>query len=109
SGSRGPNPSGVRLWDASTGKLVRMIASGSEVRCVAFSPDGSLLAVGTWGVGNVRGMSLSIWSVSKGERVASLAGHSAYVSGVVFSKDGKTLYSSSADGTVIAWDVPESR
>ena len=39
----------VRLWDVKTGALVRTIAVGDLPWSVAFSPDGSSLAVGTLG------------------------------------------------------------
>jgi len=36
----------VRVWDTRTGQLVAIIQSGSTVRTVGWSPDGSQLAFG---------------------------------------------------------------
>jgi WD40 repeat protein len=37
----------VKLWEAATGKELQMIALQSELSSLAFSPDSSVLAVGT--------------------------------------------------------------
>ena len=76
------------------------------VRGVAFSPDGSLLALGSLD-GLVR-----LWRVDHlldGKRSAlrSLDSHESGVSAVTFSADGTLLASASLDGTARLWAVPE--
>jgi WD40 repeat protein len=60
----------VRLWDATTGKLVREITADAEgVTAAAFSPDGkSLITAG-------RKYRLSIWSTDGGRLLADCPAH----------------------------------
>src|SRR5262249_4696691 len=83
----------------------RAVLAGHKgaVCCAAFSPDGKVLATGSFD-GTVRG-----WDVATGRELFTLSGHGAGVRSVVFSADGKTLYSGSEDRTVKAWDVKASK
>jgi len=44
-----------------------------------------------------------------GRLVETFEGHTASLRGAVFSPDGRTLYTASSDGSVIAWDVSGGR
>ena len=64
------------------------------VHAIAWSPDGSLLAVGGIG-GEVR-----IYKSDDGSRVATLVGHEGAVFTLQFSPDGKLLFTAGFDGLV---------
>lgn len=90
----------LRLWDAVTGKALRVFqAHPSPVRSVAFSPNGALLAAAS------ADQTLSLWNVGTGQLVRILRGHEGPISSVAFHPDGATLASASADRTVRLWSV----
>ena len=100
-----PYPKLPKLWDAATGELLTTF-EGQETRpsCVAFSPDGTTLAVGAWRP------HVKLYDVQTKKERATLR-HTCMISNVVFSADGKTLAMSGAIGKpgeapeVVLWDV----
>jgi WD40 repeat protein len=72
----------------------------ASVRSVAFSPDGTTLASGSWDD------TIRLWDVNTGQTIGEpLQGHADWVRSVAFSPDGQTLASGSYDETVRLWDV----
>lgn len=88
----------TRVWEVSTGKCLHVFKGRAWVQGVAFSPDGSLLAVAA-------GTSIGLFEVETGREVARLATHRRKTMSVAFSPSGRTLVSGSMDGGVCCWDV----
>jgi WD40 repeat protein/serine/threonine protein kinase len=89
----------VRLWDAQAHRELDVLPHGGKVYGMAFSPDGTRLAVGC------ADNTIRLWDVATRKEVAELRGHPAYVHAVAFSSDGTRLVSASGDFTVRIWDT----
>lgn len=83
-----------------SGERLTRLSPDGEVRSVAFSPDGGLLAGG-----QVDGTAL-LWATDDWRQVGEpLAPRGASALGVAFAPDGRTLATSHNDGAVVLWDV----
>jgi len=89
----------VFLWEPATGKERWRFQGRDRVKCLAFSPDGRMLAFG--------GDDAIVWlmDVASGKELAQRAGHRGKISAIAFAPDGKTLVSGSYDTTALVWDT----
>lgn len=89
---------GVRIWDATTGKLVRGFGNRS-LFCVDYSKDGTQIAAGgvDW--------SVRIFDAATGGLRWSQTRHGGAVTGIEFTGDGTRLVSTSVDGHTHIWDT----
>ena len=106
----------VKLWNIETGgniakrfkrfaarrQIATLRGNMSGVESVAFSPDGTILAVGS--VGRV-----NLWDVETKQHIETLGGGEdeglSFVNAVRFSPDGTVLASASSDSLVRLWAV----
>ena len=90
----------VRLVKTADGMTLRTITGHADaVCCIALSPDGQMLATGSYD------QKVKLWEVATGTERRTFDGHNGAVFDVAFRPDGKTLATASADRTVKLWDV----
>ena len=105
----------MRRYDVATHDQVGpdMRGHAFEVGGVAYSPDGSTLASTTVGLSTTR-----LWDAATGTAIGGelVAGHTPYTlrtmpiedrapSRPVFAPSGRTLFTPTVDGSLMAWDL----
>jgi WD40 repeat protein/beta-lactamase regulating signal transducer with metallopeptidase domain len=96
----------VKLWSLATRRQTARATLKrdlTQVRSVAYSPDGKILAVAD-GASNTAG-TVTLWDVATRKLLTAPLEHERSVVTVVFSPDGTTLASGSCEGTIRIWDV----
>ncbi|OAQ72892.1 WD-repeat protein [Pochonia chlamydosporia 170] len=94
----------VVVWDANTGEILETLVHEQDRRkgsitSVAFSPDGTTLAAGTFK------QIIMLWDAKNWSYKWTLEGHGREVNLLQYFKDGSMLASGSHDSTIRIWDV----
>ena len=102
---------GIRIWDVANGHLERTIDTGHCIYSMAMSPDSRRFATGCGSPGlayqNVEPqLTLRFWDAATGQQLRNLQAHTDWINGLVFSSDGRQLFSGSWDTTIKMWPVP---
>lgn len=93
----------VRVWEAENGVLVQALAPGRyQVNALAFSPQGSLLALATLDF-------IRLWDAEEAQYTALLAepGEIQGYCCLAFGADGRSLFSARTEGQVRQWELEE--
>jgi WD40 repeat protein len=93
----------VQLWEASSGKEWAIIAGPhADVSCLAFSPDGKILAANN-------GQVIELWDMNSTDGTPALLrmfrGQSDTVRSLAFSPDGRLLASGAQNWDIRLWDA----
>ena len=88
----------VRLWSCADGAQLKLLEATDEVRPVAFSHDGRLLAAAC------KDGSAHLWDLQQDAHVTWATGHSMRADTLAFSPDDKLLVTASPD-SVKFWDI----
>jgi WD40 repeat protein/energy-coupling factor transporter ATP-binding protein EcfA2 len=81
-------------------KTLQVIYSGNDIiEVLAVSPDASWLACGS------SNSSIRMIPLKGNSREYSMEGHKGGIKSLIFSYDGKYLYSAALDGKVLKWDI----
>ena len=91
---------GIWIYDTETADELNLLTGHTKaVSSVAFSPDNTTLASGSYD------QTVRLWNVESGREVHTLTAHTKAVKTVAFSPDNTTLASGSYDQTVRLWNV----
>lgn len=94
---------GLRLWDVATGtEQVRKEMNLYGCIAVTFAPDGKIVACGD-------SECVKLWEVLTGKEIKTFTGFKGELAQLLFSRDGRTLFTSSYDRAVRMWEVQTGR
>ena len=95
--------SGVQVWGSGRAVLEKLRGQDHGVNCLAFSPDGTLLATGT------ADRTVMLWDMTSRECRQTLKGHGAEIVSLAFGSGGARLAAATHDGRVTVWDTDKGR
>jgi WD40 repeat protein len=91
---------GLRVYSPTFSLAATMkLGGGQGANDIAVSPTGNL------GLTAGRDGNVTVWDISKREKLASMLGHSDWVLGVAVAPNGRLAASSSTDTKVVVWDI----
>jgi WD40 repeat protein len=92
----------VRIRDSATGDIVRSLDAAAMVRAIDVGPGSSVEQLPVAAAGSDG--TVQVWPPGGGPAI-SVPGHRGAVAGVAFSRDGQSIASAGADGSVVVADT----
>ena len=96
----GSNDRTVKVWDVSAQESTNLLRHSGYTADVAFSPDGTLIAVADY-----IAQTAVLWRLPDQRWIGTLGKHSGACTGVKFSPDGNLLATVGGDESVHVWEV----
>lgn len=95
----------IITWDLRNGELegTYEVPTGEYPEKTIYSPNGEIIAVSTYDGDIV------LLNAKDGKPIKTLEGHSDQITGLLFTSDSKILISSSYDGTIRLWGIPDQQ
>ncbi len=103
----------IAIWDVTANKLKHRLSEfASDVAVVKFSPDDTLIAAGS----GFPEFVVKLWDLRNSKMITSLKGHTGRLESIVFSVDGRDVFTvgshggniiagGDADGSIRIWGV----
>lgn len=91
----------VEILDSQSGDVLRVLSANADsIASVSWSPDGTLVAVGT------TDGAVHLWDVGSGSNnpLASLPAHSGAVNALAWKQEGQNLITAGEDGKIKIWE-----
>jgi eukaryotic-like serine/threonine-protein kinase len=100
----------VRVIDPATGaERYAIQAAEHEVTAVAFSPDARILATSGASGSGLGSSPIVLWDAATGVEIGRLEGNREHARHLLFSADGRRLFSAGRDQTVRMWAIEDRR
>ncbi len=88
----------IYCWEVTTGKQISSWSGRSTFMSIHFSPNDRILVSG-----NNNG-EVKLWDVYSGNLLSTHKGNTRQINDLRFLRNGKTLVTASADGTILLWN-----
>ncbi|MCG9128502.1 hypothetical protein JT359_12945 [Candidatus Poribacteria bacterium] len=95
----------IRIWDVSSGKLVKTLITGhyDKITAISFNRDGSKIVTGG------SDQSIRLWNIEKEEQVGTSPKHNGKIIGLSFTLNSNTIISVDDKSFVYHWNTSNQK